>query len=67
MFIDAHGTQYEAMQNFVGYKVTKPDGVVSYLYFNPSSESDDGVSNVFVYQGPHGEPGDDTPVCFLDV
>ena len=46
----------------VGFKVTREDGKVEYIYFNPSN-NDDGSDdpNVFVYTGEHGDPSQDTP------
>ena len=43
----------------VGFKCTHDDGRVEYLYLNPSSETDDGKPNAFVYQGPVGDPAVD--------
>lgn len=67
--IDAHGTTFEPWSDgwAVGYRLTSRDGAVSYLYLNPSSESDDGTSNVFLYHGAAGDPRADGPVCYVDV
>lgn len=66
---DAHGTRYEPWTDgwAVGFKVTAPSGVVSYVYLHPSSESDDGVSNVFLCHGPRGDAAHDGPLCYVDV
>lgn len=40
----------------VGFKCVSSDGVVSFVYLNPSSDDSEGAPNVFVYQGPHGDP-----------
>jgi hypothetical protein len=48
----------------VGFRVSnpgEPDTYV-YLYLNPSGESDDLTPNVFLYQGPDGDPSTDTPI-----
>jgi hypothetical protein len=46
----------------IGYKVTRDDGKVEYVYLNPSG-NDDGSDdpNVFVYSGEHGDPSRDSP------
>jgi hypothetical protein len=48
---DRHGVTWEPWTDgwAVGFKVTAPDGRVEHVYLNPSSESDDGVSTVFLY------------------
>jgi hypothetical protein len=52
----------------VGFKCTRPsDGAVTFIYLNPSSESDDGQPNVFVYTGAHGNPAQDAPAHFYDI
>jgi hypothetical protein len=53
----------------VGYRVDYPDGTFTHLYFNPSDVEDDesDIPNVFVYEGPHREPEDDTPLCYFDL
>jgi hypothetical protein len=62
--VDNYGTRYEPFTDgwAVGFKVTPPDGVVQWLYLNPSSEDPGGepcTSNVFLYHdedeghGPH--------------
>lgn len=49
----------------VGYKVTRVyDGEVTFIYFNPST-SGKGEPDVFVYQGPSGDPANDGSVCHL--
>lgn len=70
-FTDENGMQYEPWTNgyAVGFKCTRPDESVHYVYLNPSSEDSDGMSNVFLYEGPNGDPGgaDDVPVIYLDT
>lgn len=55
----------------VGYEVRDDSGEHKpiYLYFNPSSDSDDGQSNVFVYMGEDNDPGgaNDVPLHFYDI
>jgi hypothetical protein len=46
----------------VGYCATV-NGVKSYIYLNPSSGGDS--PDVFVYAGPHGDPGRDAPQVFV--
>jgi hypothetical protein len=50
----------------VGFKCEQ-DGKVEYLYLNPSSDSDGGQPNVFVYHGEAGDPSIDGPCHFYDV
>src|SRR3954463_7487463 len=33
------------------------EGQQEFIYFNPSSDTDDGVPNVFIYQGLSNDPG----------
>ena len=48
---------------YVGYAVNSPTGDrQEYLYFNPSSGEDAVDPNVFVYQGPVGQPDQDGAV-----
>lgn len=65
-FTDMHGAKYEPWSNgqAVGFKVTRCDGFVEYVYLNPSSEDSEGQSNVFFYQGQDADPATDAPVCF---
>lgn len=53
----------------VGYRVVFKDGSRQdqYIYLNPSSETDDGIPNVFVYIGPHGDPAMDSPAHHYDL
>lgn len=51
----------------IGFKATSPDGRVEYVYLNPSTEPDDGVPNVFLYAGPHGNPALDHTVVYHDI
>lgn len=44
---DDNGVRYTPILG--GYEVVLPDGVVKYVYLNPSSDDTDGLSNVFVY------------------
>jgi hypothetical protein len=46
----------------MGYAVNSPTGGrQEFIYLNPSSETDDGKPNVFLYHGPVGNPVDDAP------
>lgn len=68
---DRNGTEYIPFTDgwAVGFKVVPPDGVVQWIYLNPSSEEDDeqledgswrlGTSNVFVYHDE--DDGSDKP------
>ena len=49
----------------VGFEVTSPDGKKEYVYLNPSSETDDGKPDVFLYHGPHADPGQDASIIFV--
>ena len=40
----------------VGFKVSLADGTVQYIYLNPSIEEENDAPNVFLYQGPDGNP-----------
>lgn len=51
----------------VGYRCEHEDGRVEFIYLNPSSETDDGQPNVFVYHGEHGCPSKDAPAHFYEV
>jgi hypothetical protein len=51
----------------VGFRCEREDGRVEYIYLNPSSETDDGQANVFVYQGEHGDPARDAVAHHYDV
>ncbi len=54
----------------VGYRVhTNDNGEPreDYIYFNPSTDADDGMPNVFVYQGGDNDPEIDTPVCHINI
>jgi len=50
-YTDAHGATYEPWSDGVaiGYKVTR-NGHVEYVFLNPSSEDDNCLSTVFLYQ-----------------
>lgn len=50
-----------------GYTCRHEDGRVVLLYFNPSSDSDDGQPNVFVYMGYDGTPASDQPLHHYNV
>ena len=56
------GTKYEPWTDgyAVGFRCTKPSGEVSFVYLNPSEHGED-VPNVFVYEGPAGDPCEDEP------
>lgn len=66
---DAHGTTYEPWMDgeMVGYKITRADGSVRFLYFNPSDDDSDGKSNAFVYFGKTGDPAEDNTIIFVRV
>lgn len=51
----------------VGYRVEHGNGKTEFIYLNPSSDSDNGAPNVFVYIGPHGDPAHDPPSHFYDL
>lgn len=52
----------------VGFRVTHKDGRVEFVYLNPSSDIDqDDYENVFLYVGPHGDPGEDRSVCYVNL
>jgi len=38
-----------------------------FIYLNPSTETEDGVPNVFVFQGVSGDPANDQPVHHYDI
>jgi len=48
---DAHGTEYRLLihDGMVGYRCKAADGYECTVMLNPSTETDDGSSNVFVY------------------
>lgn len=51
---------YATADGQVGYIVRSVDGGESeHFYLNPSTSTDDGVPNIFVYQGQDGRPGHD--------
>ena len=54
-------------EGYIGYRVTFKDGTVRYIYLNPSTGCDEGPPDVFVYLGEVGEPGMDTPECFINL
>jgi hypothetical protein len=52
----------------VGYRVASTDGMrQTYVYFNPSTGSDDGVPTVFIYQGEDNDPAIDEPDCHIVI
>ena len=59
--LDSHGVKWVPWSDgrAIGFRCEHPDGRVEYVYLNPSSDSDDGTSNVFVYQGTEGDPVQD--------
>lgn len=69
---DAFGTRYIPYTTGweVGFKVVPADGVVQWIYLNPSSDDDGGddggESNVFVYHDEGEEPHFAGAVCYLD-
>lgn len=67
---DAHGATYTPWTNgwAVGLACSR-GGRTDYLYLNPSSEDDEGVSTVFLYVGKDGDPAGprDVPLTYVDV
>ncbi len=65
------GEIYEPWTNghAVGYKITRPDGRVEYLYLNASTGGDkwDHKPNVFLYYGPNGDPSGDGALHYYDL
>ena len=51
----------------VGYRLEWPNGKTSYLILNPSSETDDGQPNVFVYESRTPDVNDGAPLVYVDV
>lgn len=54
----------------IGFKVTRDDGKVDYIYLVPSNNEDGSDEpNVFIYSGHHGDPAHDMAhvhVCQFD-
>lgn len=52
------GVTYEPWTNgfAVGFKCSREGQPDEYIYLNPSTDDTNGVPNVFVYQGTHGDP-----------
>lgn len=67
---DSNGCRWEPyldpLRFVVGFKVTKRDGSVRYLYLVPSDETD-GDSNAFVYEGETGDPSRDQSPVYVDL
>lgn len=54
----------------VGFKVTADDRPTTYVYLNPSGETDThnvDDSDVFVYHGLGGHPAVDQSVCYVNI
>lgn len=52
----------------IGFKVTMADGLVRYVYLNPSHNEDPAEDPcVFVYLGDHGEPDRDSAEHYYNV
>jgi hypothetical protein len=51
----------------VGFRYRQPDGSYYYAYLNPSSDDSDGVPNVFLYAGTHGDPALDSPLIHVPM
>lgn len=51
----------------VGFAFDQDDEPTQFIYLNPSSDSDDGQPNVFVYMGDKGDPSLDGSVHFYDI
>lgn len=49
----------------VGYKCTRSDGEISYVYLNPSDNPDEKDFDIFVYTGTYKDPENDVPECFI--
>jgi hypothetical protein len=49
----------------VGYKCTRSDGEVSYVYLNPSNNPDEKDFDIFVYTGTTKDIEDGLPECFI--
>lgn len=49
----------------VGYEVLVDGKRNGYVYFNPSTNEPPEGANVFVYSGPNGDPGLDTPLTWV--
>lgn len=66
---DAHGTTYEPWTDgwAVGFRVKREGKPDRFMYLNPSGDSDDGVSNVFLYEGVGGNPSEDEALLYVDV
>lgn len=53
-----------------GFRITHPNGNTTFLYMNPSTESDDGKPTVFIYESAAEDaerpnPGFDHPHCYV--
>jgi hypothetical protein len=48
----------------VGFECTGADGSVGYVYLNPSTSDSDGLPNIFLYKGTHGDPAFDGVVTW---
>ena len=59
---DDNGVRYTPILG--GWRLTHPDGVVEYVYLNPSSDDTDGLSNVFVY---HDNGYCEMPECYIAI
>jgi hypothetical protein len=64
---DVTYTPFVTPEGRIGYIVVWADGRTSYLYLNPSTETDDGQPNVFVYEGPSPNLEHGAAVCFVNV
>lgn len=58
------GTTYTPLltDGMPGLQCSRPGSPTEYIYLNPSDHTDGDVPNVFVYQGPEGNPCWDTPI-----
>ena len=67
--VDAEGVTWRPWTDgyAVGFQATHQDGRVEYVYLNPSSDSDDGQPNVFLYAGPEGDSGQDAALSHVNV
>lgn len=66
---DVHETTYIPWTDgyAIGFRCIRKGQKDVFVYINPSSEDDEGVSNVFVYAGLHGDPRDDQPITYFNL
>lgn len=66
---DREGATFEPWTDTfaLGFKITLASGLVRYVYLNPSSDSDDGTTNVFLYMGTSDRVDEGDPITYLDI